>query len=152
MLIPTFSIPEVIVEATRGKTSELSASSQRVSSIPGQSLTEPVKYVEKPIQGDLTNLIESIGPILKGQAVKQSYHNLSAACHRLVLPPHNSGEELYSRIERDVETSLLELSKGWQRLIMAREPNFLGRFIEDWRAWEKRVVSDVDPPLVISDQ
>ena len=115
-------------------------------------MTGSVKYVEKPIQSDLTNLLESIGPILKGQAVKQSYHNLSAACHRLVLPPHNAGQELYSRIERDVETSLLELSKGWQRLIMAREPNFLGRFIEDWRAWEKRVVSDVDDHLVNIDK
>ena len=115
-------------------------------------MTGSGKYVEKPIQSDLTNLIESIGPILKGQTVKQSYHNLSAACHRLVLPPHNAGQELYSRIERDVETSLLELSKGWQRLIMAREPNFLGRFIEDWRAWEKRVVSDVDDHLVNIDK
>ena len=118
----------------------------------GQSLTVIVRYVEKPIQGDLTNLIESIGPILKGQAVKQSYHNLSAACHRLVLPPHNAGQELYSRIEQDVETSLVELSKGWQRLIMSREPNFLGRFIEDWRAWEKRVVSDVGHDMISSDQ
>ena len=115
-------------------------------------MTESVKYVEKPIQSDLTNLIESIGPILKGRTVKQSYHNLSAACHRLVLPPHNAGQELYSRIERDVEASLLELSKGWQRLVMAREPNFLGRFIEDWRAWEKRVVSDVDRHLVVPDE
>ena len=105
-----------------------------------------VKHVEKPIQGDLTSLHDSIGPILRGQAVKQSYHNLSAACHRLVLPPHNAGQELYSRIEREIETSLLELSKGWQRLIMAREPDFLGSFIGAWRAWEKRVVSDMATP------
>jgi len=115
-------------------------------------LTIPVKHVEEPIQGDLTNLIESIGPILKGQAVKQSYHNLLAACHRLVLPPHNAGQELYGRIEQDVETSLVDLSKGWQRLIMAREPNFLGRFIEDWRAWEKRVVGDVGHDMISSDK
>jgi hypothetical protein len=142
----------VIVVVTRAKIFESSASNQRVSVTSGQSLTVIVRYVEKPIQGDLTNLIESIGPILKAQAVKQSYHNLSAACHRLVLPPHNAGQELYSRIEQDVETSLVELSKGWQRLIMSREPNFLGRFIEDWRAWEKRVVSDVGHDMISSDK
>ena len=107
------------------------------------SADRSVKYVEKPIQSDLVNLNDSIGPILRGQAVKQSYHNLSAACHRLVLPPHNAGQELYGRIEQEIETSLVDLSKGWRRLIMAREPDFLARFVGDWRAWEKRVVSDM---------
>jgi len=104
-------------------------------------LIQSVQHVEKPIQGDLAHLIESIGPILRGQQVKQSFHNLSAACHRLVLPPHNAGLELYSNISTNIEQSLYDLTKGWQRLIMAREPDFLARFMADWRAWEKRVVS-----------
>jgi cullin-4 len=90
---------------------------------------------------DLQDVLEDITPILKGEPTKKSYHHLSAACHRLVQLPHDKGAEIHARIESELGTSVATMTRSWRGAIMAREPGFLDRFITEWRAWEKRVVS-----------
>ena len=98
---------------------------------------------DKSSKEELGLLLASIAPVLRGEETAQSFHYLSASCHRLVSPPHNAGLDLYSNIESELKSSITALVRAWRGAIMGREPAFLARFIKDWREWEKRVVSAV---------
>jgi cullin-4 len=104
---------------------------------------------DKSPRDDLGPLLASIGPILRGEKTVQSFHHLSAACHRLVLPPYNYGPDLYSTIESELKNSISTLVRSWRGAIMGREPAFLARFVQDWREWEKRVVSIWASPISV---
>lgn len=93
-------------------------------------------------QKELQVLLSSIAPLLSGSRTAQSFHHLSATCHKLVLPPHSLGPTIYTRIHEELEKSIAALAREWRGVIMTREAGWLGRLVGGWRAWEARVVSD----------
>jgi hypothetical protein len=93
-------------------------------------------------QKELQVLLSSIAPLLAGSPTAQSFHHLSAVCHKLVLPPHSLGPTIYTRVHEELENSIAALAREWRGVIMSREAGWLGTLVGGWRAWEARVVSD----------
>lgn len=86
-------------------------------------------------------MTSSIAPILAGQQTAQSFHHISAACHRLVLPPHAFGADIYAKVKSELESSVSRMAREWRGSVMSKEGGWLEKLVTGWRDWEKRVVS-----------
>ncbi|ORY31595.1 putative ubiquitin-protein ligase [Naematelia encephala] len=88
---------------------------------------------------DLSTVVDSIAPILSGNQTSRSFHHISAALHRLVLPPHNEGETIYTRLRQELERSVAALAREWRGAILGRETGWLDRLVQGWKTWQGRV-------------
>ncbi|WVW86443.1 hypothetical protein I302_108491 [Kwoniella bestiolae CBS 10118] len=114
-------------------------SSSKKDGIKTVRLDLSVKSAAPPPNELLQSLLSSIPSILSGAPAKESYHALSHTCHKLVLQPHTLGPTIYGRIKDDLERSANGLVREWRGSIMAREEGWLGRLVQGWESWEKRV-------------
>jgi hypothetical protein len=100
---------------------------------------------EPPVEEQLADLDSAIQSILSGKSTVKAFHHISSTCHRLVLPPHDAGDQVHKNVRHALEASVSNLVRDWRGSIMSREGGWLGKLVEGWRTWEQRVVSRLTP-------
>ncbi|OCF77529.1 hypothetical protein I204_01517 [Kwoniella mangroviensis CBS 8886] len=124
------------VDLGRGGSSGSGSSKDGVKTI---KLNISVKTASPPPNELLQSLLSSIPAILSGTATKESYHTLSHTCHKLVLQPHTLGPTIYGRVKDELEKHASGLVREWRGSILSRQEGWLGRLVEGWIQWEKRI-------------
>jgi hypothetical protein len=110
--------------------------------LPGTTRPDQAGLVPQAnVQDQKVDLLNAIPRLLSGQPTAKSYHHLSEICHRLVLPPYNSGEEVYDTVRAEMGTSARGLAREWTAAVMSRDGPWLARLVEGWERWERRIVS-----------
>ncbi len=102
---------------------------------------DPAPRSQPPVKDQLSTLLASIAPLLAGQPTAQSYHYLSASCHRLVLPFPSQGQAIYSSVKEELERSVAGLAREWRASNMSKEAGWLATLVKGWKTWEGTVVS-----------
>lgn len=119
--------------ALRGELSSIDTAESRA-----HPAVRPLQPTSKEL---LDTLLPAIPLILSGKPTASSFHALSSACHRLVLPPHSLGPTIYTKVSEELEKSAQGLAREWRGSIMSREAGWLERLSQGWKDWESKVVS-----------